>query len=291
MSRDLQAENLTISVPSADPRCDKNCPYCVAKLTGLMESNTSLMFRNLEKVKAVAKAAGVTSVLFTGKGEPVLNLDFVRSVAEHFREFPLEIQTNGVQLLKSLAPENWLPVTPHGEYDDLVLRLDRAGFNVIALSMDNDRQFSQYIPLIKRINHFGMVVRLTVNLTKKLDRSAAQLVSYCIENGVRQLTLRRIVSPEHHVDPEVAKWIEDNGLSDEEYGGVVYNLERLLRKRGRKIRTLNEGTELWDLEGISIAHSDYCVQERAEAGGIRSLVFQEDGHLYTSWNSPASILF
>jgi hypothetical protein len=59
----------------------------------------------------------------------------------------------------------------------------------------------------------------------------------------------------------------------------------------RLIRDLATGVKVYDVGGISLAISDYCIQEQDSGSNLRSLVFQEDGHLYTSWGSRASILF
>ena len=96
MGRDLKAENLTISVPNAG--CDKNCPYCVSRMTGYVDNDYPKMLRNVSKVIHVARAAEVTSVLFTGKGEPILAYRELIELAGLFNFWPLELQTNGIGL-------------------------------------------------------------------------------------------------------------------------------------------------------------------------------------------------
>ena len=101
MSSSLRSENLTISLPYEG--CEKDCKYCISKMTGYEKTDTLLMARNIEKVKTVARNAGVNSILFTGKGEPLYNGDsikFLTTMALDFAEWPLELQTNGLRLLK-----------------------------------------------------------------------------------------------------------------------------------------------------------------------------------------------
>ena len=50
----LNVGNLTIAVPYYG--CDKNCPYCVSKMTGNYENNINLFYKNLDKVKTVARS-------------------------------------------------------------------------------------------------------------------------------------------------------------------------------------------------------------------------------------------
>jgi hypothetical protein len=60
----------------------------------------------------------------------------------------------------------------------------------------------------------------------------------------------------------------------------------------KPLRVLPEtGIEVYDIMGMSVCFSDYCIQQENRMEDIRSLIFHQDGHVYTSWDSPASILF
>lgn len=272
MGKDLKAENLTISLPNRG--CNKNCPYCVSRMTGYMESDFWLMLKNAKKVRRIAEAAEVTSVLFTGKGEPLLSFDELRELSSEFRDFPLELQTNGLLLDESAL--NALCVM---------------GMNVVAISVDSADGFASCASKIKGIVSRGMIPRITLNLAGGiLTWSACDVIHNFIDLGVRQATFRRIVSPEDPKHEATAKWIEKNAPL-EAYIKFMTTLTEVLGRSGKLVRTLNNGMQVWDVGGLSVMHSEYCVQERDRGDDIRSLVFQEDGHLYTSWNSGASVLF
>ena len=275
MGRDLKAENLSVSVPNHG--CDKNCPYCISRMTGYVENDYSRMVRNVEKIRNVARAAEVTSVLFTGKGEPILAWEELLALGREFAGWPLELQTNGIKL--------------SGDDGSLIASLYDAGFDVVAVSMDSDRQFENYRPLFSRIIDAGMTLRITVNITDILaPRSFDDLLSYCREHAINQLTLRKIVVPENPKDEDTARWIEEHGVPGV-YDDLIRQGVDTAKKRGKLIRSLAHGVLVYDIDGVSFSYSDYCIQERNEGDNIRSLVFLEDGHLYTSWNSRASILF
>lgn len=276
MSYTLNAENLTISVPNRG--CDKNCPYCVSKMTGSVNSNMELMYRNAHKVYNVARAAGVTSVLFTGKGEPMLNIPVLFNLLKEFNDFPCEVQTNGIQLLGAIR-----------DGENLITLLAENGLNVVAISMDNDAQFEAYKPVIELINSNGMIVRLTVNLTDRLKKYHLPefAIDYCINSGVRQLTFRHITIPKNCKDSKVGKWIKEHAVRRSDFSNALVNIMH----NGRLIRDLNTGVKIYDFGGLSLAISDYCIQDQDFGSNLRSLIFQEDGHLYTSWGSEASILF
>ena len=50
----MRAQNLTISVPYKG--CDKDCPYCVSKMTGYIESDEGAFYGNMEKVSKIGRA-------------------------------------------------------------------------------------------------------------------------------------------------------------------------------------------------------------------------------------------
>ena len=117
----MRSNNLIISVPHVG-ECAKGCPYCVSKMTGEVEDAEILapsFLRNINKVKEVAKRAGVMSVMFTSKKEPLAPQakGYLFDLASHFDTFPKELHTNGEFLTSGL-----------------ILKLAGKGFNIIAIS-------------------------------------------------------------------------------------------------------------------------------------------------------------
>ena len=277
MGKDLQAENLTISVPNKG--CNRDCPYCISKITGPVEADFHRMCRNTGKVRTVAASAGVTSVLFTGKGEPLLAMKELLQLSAYFRDYPLELQTNGILL----TAEN-------------ILALSDAGFNTIAISVDSPSQILELEDTAIAINALDIMVRLTVNMTHKFqdieEGLRAHLIGVCKRFQISQLLLRRLTAPDSydlasHLPNRTTDWIIRNAWGSHKF----YLAEKALIKGGRKIRQLSHGVTVYDVEGISVVVSDYCIQEEDQGSDLRSLIFMEDGHLYTKWNSKASRLF
>jgi len=271
----MRANNLTISIPSKG--CDKNppCPYCVSKITGGVETNLALMERNIKKVLLLAKISQVSSVLLTGKGEPFLS-SYLLSFIDIFKEFSVEVQTNGIWLNKNL-----------GEIKNLY----DMGLNVIAISVDNIT--SDYVKIIAEEAHkYGIVVRVTFNITNMLptDINFLKLIDLCKNWSVNQMTLRNITTPNHTEETDQSKWIKKN-VDPEMYNRLIKEFKEGCREKGFLVRSLPYGAMVYDYFGLSVSYSDYCIQDKNNSEDIRSLIFQEDGHLYTSWNSKASILF
>jgi molybdenum cofactor biosynthesis enzyme MoaA len=275
----MRAQNLAISIPKYE-KCDKDCPYCVSKMTGYLKPNEVLFWRNMEKAKTLAKHANITSVLITGKGEPTQDIDLVLKVLRNFNEFPTELQTNGKFL------------NAHTEYMEA---LSEYGLNVLAISIDNPNEILKYKPLTKEAQDLGMLVRYTLNVTDRFDDySFKHLFSMCKEVGIDQFSFREVTVPTDAVETleseNAQRWI-DKHVNHDAVEEMKDEMIAVLENKGRFLMSLPYGARLYDYEGISVTWFDYCVQDSNEGDDIRSLIYQEDGHMYLAWNSKASRIF
>lgn len=268
----MKANNLTISVPA---ECQLNCPYCVSKMTFAPKPNACLFKRNLTKARELARAARVSSVLVTSKGEPLLaDIELLRWISFVFKSFPLEIQTNAIALTPEMI--DWL-------YDHY--------FNTVAISLT--KPLSHYHLQLTNLKNKGLISRITIVLTD-LPLFYDSLIDDCISLGVKQLTLRRATVPKvskpTQESRETTTWINNNTKS--KYLDIINYI-----KDHDIIRTLSfnsnssKGTAVYDIEGIAVTIIDYCIQEKHSENDIRSLIYHQDGHMYTSWDKPSSILF
>ena len=271
----MRAANLTISIPYLG--CDKNCPYCVSKMTGYPKPNSGKLRRNIDKTKTLARAAQVTNVMITGKGEPTLNWNTLLDIIERFQEWPVELQTNGLLLAKHLDKVNTLAVY---------------GLDVVAISIDKIEQFNDFKDLFKRIQDVGMTSRVTLNVTKMIPRTATfnYFISICKQHNIDQFLLRNIVAPTHAQVSEYTEWIKEN-TSQAHYDKLVGEMNVCLDKFGLFLRETEFGMKIYDYRGVSITRSDYCIQDSSTVNNLRSLILMDDGHVYTNWYSKASRLF
>ena len=280
----MKAQSLSICVPNMG--CNKNCPYCISKFTGASTPNRLLIERNIAKVVKLAETASVSSVILTGKGEPLLNIDDIRYFAGKFSDFPIEVQTNGLVLL---------------EQDDLIKELYECDVNVVAFSFDRLSQFDQFKDVISQIKDWGIVVRVTFNVSDSYNFPAntralvlLDFIDACKPAGVNQLSFRNITIPHNYVHSTASKkaqaahdWIRQNTRN-----GLYRELVTRLREiNAPLIRSLPFGAKVYDVYGIAVTYFDYCLQDSHTDEDIRSIIFEEDGHAYTAWNSKASILF
>ena len=277
----MKAVNLTISVP--DKGCDKNCPYCISRITPRVISDIENMAKNINKVKKIAIEAGVTSVLFTSKGEPFQNTKDLLFLMSEFKEWPLELQTNGRWLLENI---HFLRRLAGIKY----------GLNVLALSVDSPKTLDDTAIIIRRAKTLNLIVRITVNANKFLNLNAKTLIAFCKNMHVDQLTIRKLSYPSSSDEnKDEVKWIKENTKNS--YTDLIEDFRKLNLKPIRKLPNLpvvNDiftKSDIFDCEGIALVTSDYCIQEESSVDEIRSLIFHQDGHLYTSWDSKASVLF
>lgn len=277
----MKATNLTVCVPYKG--CDKKCPYCISEITPRVESSED-MFRSANKVRNFAHMARVNSVLITSKGEPMLNPTHIELALYEFAEWPLELQTNGLKLSKD---------------PDQLGFLSRSKLNTLAISIDSKKYLfddDTFGVLVEAANKWDLVTRLTINASKDMDITAELLLERCKELGVNQVTLRKLSYPNGapSSNPQV-RWIEENTKGC--YESFVRGFTAMDLKEIRRLPNLAVSADelskssVYDCQGISLVMSDYCIQEFSNPDDIRSLIFHEDGHLYTSWDSPASILF
>jgi hypothetical protein len=303
----MRANNLTISIPNKG--CDKHCPYCVSGINGYVDANVDNMKRNVQKVLTVARAARVSSVLLTGKGEPFLNFEDVLYFTKAFSEYPVEIQTNGRWLSDHIfgCTPGFGPIkdTPERNKKSCLPDLWTAGMNTISFSIDDENEPPSFKEMVKAIHKIGMVVRVTFNITDKLILSCSEgevdltfdnLVTRCLMWDVDQMTLRNICIPNNAVRTSFGKakpqiyWIKDN-VDPETYKRLSGEMKMACESGGFLVRNLPYGAKVYEYRDISVSYSDYCIQDNNNGEDIRSLIFMEDGGLYTSWNSRASRLF
>lgn len=245
-----------------------------------MEMDMNLFYKNLKKVKTIAINSSIGSVLLTGKGEPCLNEEVLIKVMNYFSEYPIELQTNGVELRKN-------PL--------LISKLAIAGLNVLALSVDSVGEISLNEEVIKRAKKLGMLVRFTFNITNMFENLGFNDLFNMAKNiGVDQVSFREITTPTGFLHTKkslmAVDWIYKN-VNPGYVESFQKEMKETLDKKGRFLMKHSYGATIYDLEGVSVTWFDYCVQDNNNEDDIRSLIYQEDGHFYYTWNSPASKIF
>jgi MoaA/NifB/PqqE/SkfB family radical SAM enzyme len=270
----MKAGNLTISIPNVG--CNKNCPYCISKITGEVEANIDLMKRNIIKVKVAASSADVASVLITSKGEPTLDFPDLSFFVKQFNSWPVELQTNGIKFAQN-------PI--------LLSELFLAGLNTVAYSVDSFNTLKELSGALEETHRLGMLVRVCLNISDRIPAvylKFEHMLKVLSKYPIDQLLVRHLSYPDDSDNSPETEWIDKHT----NYKRYLEIHDTAINIRSAKlVRTLPHGAQVYDINGLSVSFSDYCVQVVNNTDDIRSLIFLEDGHLYTSWASKASILF
>lgn len=248
-------------------------------MTGLNPIDTERFTKNLSKIKQLAKMARVSSVIITGKTDPLMSMSMVRAACLELKDFPLEIQTNGI-LLNERA----------------IHMLDDIRIDIIAISIDSIEQIFTLENSIRKIRELGMTVRFTINLTNNIFEyfkditSPIEKVKKIIEiskmYGADQISFRKITIPKNPVNTkesfDTQEWIYYN-VDEKNMDSLIKGFTALLKKDGVKIAELPFGATVYMYNGISCTYFDYCIQDENNGENIRSLIYHEDGHASTSW--------
>lgn len=278
----------TFSIITGTSACNANCPFCISKMTGVKNiqlNQTKVNWRNFEKACRLAQINNVTTVLLTGKGEPLLFPKQITEYLEHLAKynFPLiELQTNGLLLDYQV-----------NRYKKYLEEWFDLGLSLIAISTNhyqpakNQEIFNpntKYIDLrllVSRLHQIGYSVRLSCTLIKDfIDRpeEIKKMVEFVKSLGAEQLSLRPVTRPSSSENQKIADWVDKNKLSDEE----IKKIRNFLDQEGHRLVTYGHGSVLYDLNGQNVCLTN-ALTIKPEADEIRQLIYFPDGHLKFDW--------
>lgn len=290
----------TLTVVVGGSACNAKCPYCVSKLTGSTngivkgQKPMEINKRNFNIACNFARQSGVSTVLLTGKGEPLLypgHIDKYLAMLEKW-QFPfIELQTNGILL---------------HQIDDSVLRdWYDMGLTTVSLSCASKYQennieiFGQDIRLeknIKLLHKIGFSVRISCVMTDKYVHALGDVLSFidwCKYHKVEQFTVRpvgNISEEETGGAPEkevVRKWIDRNS----KFKATVFEIEQWLDnpEKATRLLTLAHGANVYDVNGQNISFNS-CLTRSDNPDDIRQLIFSSDGKLRYDWVKQGAII-
>lgn len=297
----------TLSIVIGNRACNARCGFCVSRMTGFGEVAGKALERhlpmadtathsNFEAAIQLAKIAGTTTVLLTGKGEPTLSPhEITRYLRLLAGQFPfIELQTNGLAIGRAFrndAPESVAMREKLAEWRALHL-------NTIALSVVSERNeenadvyhhdYPDLAATVDRLHEMGFTVRLSLMLVGGIvdtpERLAA-VVAWCRARGVEQLTVRPIRRPDATHDEEVSEFVLQRGLPPSAEDAITGWVER----NGTKILRLSHGASVFDVFGQNVCLTD-CLTVPEAPDHIRTLIFYSSGRVAYHWHHPGAVL-
>ena len=282
----------TFSVVVGGKNCNASCPYCVSKITGDEGLCEEINWRNFHKACQFAKQSGVSTVLLTGKGEPLLYPDLITkylNILERYR-FPfIELQTNGIELpfLGSDLLRKW--------YDTglTTVSLSCAHYNSFRnkeIFGDNygkmDYDLFDYVSLL-HVNNFS--VRVSCVMCKGyIDnlKDVKFFIDLCKKWEVEQFTIRPVAMIEDKgKNPEIMDWIQRHYIDYDDKDEI----EKYFRNNGYLLLELAHGAKVYDYKGQNISINT-CLTHTPDPDDIRQLIFFPDGRLRYDWVKTGAII-
>lgn len=297
----MPLEFQTFSIVTGTTYCNASCFFCISKMTTsddlaeeLNETNTNVNWRNFHKAAKLAQQSGVTTVLLTGKGEPTLYPNEISAYLDALDPygFPLiELQTNGIafQSKRFSGKKDYL-----GEWYDR--GLSTAILSIVHSDDEKNREIylpkrSRYPSLIQTIrllHEKGLSVRLSVIMLDGLidtPEAVDELVGFCRDNDVEQLTLRPVTKAEMSHDPAVAKQTQAAIPKPERVTAVHEHVE----KKGKLLLKLVHGARVYDYCGQNLCLTN-CLTLDPDEEELRSLIFFSTGELVYDWQYAGAVL-
>lgn len=285
----------TFSIVVGGVACNAKCPFCVASLTPAVEFNDSAVLnihvRNFRKAANLAKTAGATTVMLTGKGEPTLYRKQISQYLSMLQEwnFPrIELQTNAI-LLESRIPDEELALW----YD---MGLDTIAISTAGFDSEINRQIympyaDNYIDLAKviaRLHRIGFTVRVNCLLFKQGVSSVAGVSGFiqkAKQLNVDQTTIVPINKPGSSLNSKMMAWVGDNQLDPD----TIADISNYLQVHGTLLHTLTGGSQVFDVNGQNVCWAT-CLTKDAYQQELRNIIYYGTGRVTTSWEFEGGVL-
>ena len=304
----MQIQSLSVVVPNKE--CVNKCPFCVSRMVNsntypnLMDINDTHYDINvreyLKRLRYVADS-GCQTLMLTGTSEPQQNKQFLATFALLHQQIGspftnIEMQTTGVML--------------DGNPDYLRFLRNFVGVNTVALSVnalsdDMNRailgmKFDLEIPrLCRQLEEYDFNIRICCNLTGQFDLDDnpwenifAYLKEKCFAD---QVTFRKMYCNE--TPSEQGRWLSQNEFPKEREASLVRYLdgdpdpfEDDNLGQSRIGQTMYRAT-IYDCGGVSVIYDRDCMGKNPQCGVKKYLILRPNCHLYSQWDSPASIVF
>lgn len=300
----MKIQSLSIVVPNKG--CVNKCPFCVSRM---VNSNTyenrmdinhphyDINVREyLKRLRFVADN-GCQTIMLTGTSEPQQNKQFLATFALLHQTIGspftnIEMQTTGFGL----------------DEDKDYLRFLRnfVGVNTIALSINSPNEVmnceilghpcdehpvsGKVIPKLRlgrlcdNLKDYDFNIRICFNLTSEFDKYTTwELFDWAKAWHANQITFRKLYASDKET-PQ-GKWIEEHRVSAE----TLERIKEFLANQPTIGKTLY-GATCHDVDGMSVMFDDDCMGKNPETDVLKYLILRPNCHLYSQWDSKASLV-
>lgn len=302
----MKIQSLSIVVPNKG--CINKCPFCVSRMVNSDQYENRMDINHpcydinvreyLKRLRFVAEN-GCQTIILTGTSEPQQNKQFLATFALLHQQIGspftnIEMQTTGFRL----------------DCDRDYIRFLRnfVGVNTIALSINslNDKancemlghptkyvagSEGEYVPLLQisrlcdLLKEYDFNIRCCFNLSDAFNGvEPSELFGKArADYHADQITFRQLYSAK--ADTEQDLWIQKHPIS----GGFVKAMRVYLADCPQIGKTMY-GATCYDVNGMSVIYDTDCMGKNPETDVKKYLILRPNCHLYSQWDSPASLV-
>lgn len=294
----MNIQSLSVCVPAK--RCINDCKFCCSKMhTADYEDhftevcNYAFYSDDMRKRMEYARENGCNTCMLTGNNEPQQNKEFLRTFSEINKTLRspfhnIEMQTSGA----FIDPEF------------LDFFKNSVGVTTIALSvacLDDDEKNREMIQtkdktlslkdICAEIKKRNINLRICLNMNDEIllhnDYTPESVIKLCDELDADQITFRALWSPDSST--EQGMWIKEHVTSLTT--NFISALQDDVLKSGKYLDTLEYGSDRFDYHGFSVVIDRDSMSQEENKNAVKYLILRPDGHLYSKWDSKASLIF
>lgn len=294
----MNIQSLSVCVPAK--KCINDCKFCCSKIHNSEYedyftdvSKYTSYTSDMKKRLTYARENGCNVCMLTGNNEPQQNKEFLRVFSEVNKSLPspflnIEMQTTGafidaklLEFLKSSVGVTTIAISVACLDDDENNRS-------LICTPDSKLTLSEFCRQIKEHN-INLRICLNMNDGMLLHHPCTpeSVVDLCSKLGADQITFRALWS--NDPSTEQGKWIDEhvtNITTD-----FVEVLKADIKKCGKYLDTLEYGADRYDYYGFSVVVDEDSMSQKANKEAVKYLVLRPNGHLYSKWDTKASLIF
>ena len=294
----MNIQSLSVCVPAQ--RCMNDCKFCCSKMHTADYSDSfsdisafPYYMEDMKKRMEYARENGCNTCMLTGNNEPQQNKDFLRVFSQINKSLRLpfhniEMQTSGAFIDAPFLDffRNSVGVTTMALsvacLDDDALNRD------IITTKDKSLCLKAFCEDIKKRN---INLRLCLNMHDTIlahhDLTPESIIRLCGELGADQITFRALWAPDDAT--QQGEWIARH-VTAATYE-VIEALKADIKSKGRYLDTLEYGADRYDYHGFSVVIDEDSMSQEVNKTAVKYLILRPDGHLYSKWDSKASLIF
>ena len=294
----MNIQSLSVCVPAK--KCINDCVFCCSKMhTADYEDCFTDIMRyasysgDLRKRLEYARENGCNTCMLTGNNEPQQNREFLRVFSEINRTLKqpflnIEMQTTGAFIDEEFMDffREAVGVTTVAVS---VACLDDDGNNrEMIRTRDGELRLMKLCEAIRRRN---MNLRICLNMNDGILAHHAlvpdSVTDLCGALGADQITFRALWAPD--AETEQGRWIAEHVT--EVTHSFIRELKQDIRSKGKYLDTLEYGADRYDYHGFSVVVDEDSMAQEDRHDAVKYLILRPNGHLYSKWDSKASLIF